>query len=178
MILGIDVSTSTTGWAILNTNGKFIKADAFILKNKTKFPDLFSKALYIQNQIRHLHITYEFDRVFIESALMMFSPGKSSASTISMLLKFNGIVSWIIYEETGIIPEFIPAVSARKLCGVIAPRGEKAKKCVMEHLLKTEPDFADIVQFTKHGNPSPEYFDMADALIVSKAGYLKYYGKC
>ena len=30
------------------------------------------------------------------------------------------------------------------------------------------PDF--IVEWTKHGNPKPQYYDQADALVMAKAG--------
>ena len=84
--------------------------------NKKKFPTLFSKALEIREQLSGLD--YPIDYVYIESALSMFAMGRSSASTISLLTKFNGIVSWLCYETFGVEPEYIPAVSARKKCGI------------------------------------------------------------
>ena len=40
---------------------------------------------------------------------------------------------------------------------------------VLEHLLKTEKAFK--VEYTRHGNPKPESFDRADAIVIAKAGY-------
>ena len=72
------------------------------------------------------------------------------------------------YEEFGILPEFIPAISARKKCGITIKRGQKAKKIVFNYFLDNEPNF--IVEYTKHGNPKPQYYDQADALVMAKAG--------
>jgi hypothetical protein len=62
----------------------------------------------------------------------------------------------------------VGATQARKLVGIKVPRGQKAKKVVMEHLLATEPDFK--IELTHKGNPKPQEFDRADALIVARAG--------
>ena len=51
------------------------------------------------------------------------------------------------------------------------PRGQKAKQVVLEHLLKTEPAFK--IEYTRYGNPKPESYDRADAIIVAKAGNVK-----
>jgi len=177
MILGLDISTACTGYAILHSDGKICKLGYIDLKNKKKFPDLFAKAKHVRSIIRTLHLHYEIDYIYIEPALVLFQKGKSSATTISALLKFNGIVSNIVFEETSKIPTYIPVATARKICGVRIPRGEKAKKCVMEHLLQTEPDFANVVEYTKKGNIAQQYYDVADSTIISKSGYLLYHAK-
>ena len=72
----------------------------------------------------------------------------------------------------GIKPEYVGASSARKLCGIKVPRGEKAKEVVLKNILDNTPDFS--IQYTKHGNPKPGSFDKADSYIVAKAGFLGY----
>ena len=62
-------------------------------------------------------------------------------------------------------PEYIGATSARKQVGIV-PRGQKAKQVVLEHLLETEPAFK--IEYTKHGNPKPESYDRADAIVIAK----------
>lgn len=177
MYLGLDISTSCTGYAILRADGTIRKLDAWDFKNPKKFPDFFSKARFIKREIRLLQQHYELEHIFIEPALTSFARGKSSATTISTLLKFNGIVSWLCEDETGITPEFIPASTARKKVGIKIPKGEKAKKCVMDFLLQNEQQFANMVTFTPQGNPSPKFFDMADALVIARAGYYLKNGK-
>jgi|TARA_A100000172_G_scaffold73780_1_gene55529 hypothetical protein len=166
MILGLDVSTSITGYAITDLDGNIIEIGSWDTRNKNLYPDLFSKALFIKKQL--MRMDFPIDYVFIEPALNMFMMGKSSSHTISTLIKFNGIVTWMCYEEFGILPEFIPAISARKKCGITIKRGQKAKKIVFNYFLDNEPNF--IVEYTKHGNPKPQYYDQADALVMAKAG--------
>ena len=83
-------------------------------------------------------------------------------------MTFNGVVSWLIYELFEIEPQYIAATSARKQCGIKVKRGEKAKEVVLKHLLEDEPAFH--VEYTKFGNPRPESYDRADAIIIAKAG--------
>ena len=40
---------------------------------------------------------------------------------------------------------------------------------VLEYLLDNEPAFK--IEYTNRGNPKPESYDRADAIIVAKAGY-------
>ena len=40
---------------------------------------------------------------------------------------------------------------------------------VLQHLLETEPAFK--IEYTRYGNPKPESYDRADAIVVAKAGW-------
>ena len=75
----------------------------------------------------------------------------------------------MVYELFELEPQYLTAMEARKLCGIKVPRGQKAKKVVLEHLLETEAAFK--IEYTSHGNPKPESYDRADAIVVAKAGY-------
>ena len=94
---------------------------------------------------------------------------RASAKTLSTLTRFNGIVSWLIYELFERRPTFIGSTTARKQAGIKVPRGKKAKQVVLEHLLENEPAFK--IEYTQHGNPKPESYDRADAIVVARAGY-------
>ena len=74
-----------------------------------------------------------------------------------------------MFEIFEIRPEYVGATAARKHAGIKVPRGQKAKKVVLEHLLKTEPAFK--IEYTRHGNPKPESYDRADAIVIAKAGW-------
>ncbi|HAI41176.1 MAG TPA: hypothetical protein DCM40_25235, partial [Maribacter sp.] len=102
---------------------------------------------------------YPIEHIYIEQSLHMFMGRKSSAKTLSTLTRFNGIVSWLVFELFEIRPEFIGATSARKQAGIKVPRGQKAKQVVLQHLLDNEPAFN--IEYTKHGNPKPESYDRA-----------------
>jgi len=169
MILGLDISTSITGYSILDASGKIIKTGHWDFRNKNNFQNIFEKAHATKGNLSKIKNGYDIKHIFIEPALHMFAPGKSSAKTLSTLTKFNGIVSWFCYEIFMIEPEYIPAVSARKKCGITIKRGKTAKGQVLRFLLDFEPDFN--VEYTKFGNPKPYCYDEADSLIIAKAGH-------
>ena len=108
------------------------------------------------------------NHIYIEEPFTFFKSGGSSAKTMAALQRFNGVVSWMIYRCFDIEPQYVGATQARKLVGIKVPRGEKAKKVVMEHLLSTDKQFT--IERTIHGNPKPEAFDRADALVIARAG--------
>lgn len=179
MILGIDVSTSITGFAIVGDDeilhysmcdlrkhiGPFAKAEAV----KGYIEDLF-EMYQLDNENFIGNAKFPIEKIYIEQPLMMFAKGRSSASVISTLTAFNGIVSWLVYEMFEIEPEYISASSARKKAGVSIKRGQKAKEIVLAHLLEHESAFK--IEYTKHGNPVAGSYDKADAIIVAKAGYV------
>ena len=180
MILGVDISTSITGFAVVG-DGHIVYYDSIDLR---KFKDVFEKTVAIKEKLLDIYEMYQCDNdssirigesefpiehIYIEQSLHMFMGGKSSAKTLSTLTRFNGIVSWLLYELFEIKPKFISASSARKQSGIKVPRGQKAKEVVLQHLLESEPAFT--IEYTRHGNPKPESYDRADAIIIAKAGY-------
>jgi len=180
MVLGIDISTSITGFAIV-AEGQLVFYDSIDLR---KYKDVFDKTVAIKEKLLDLFEMYQcnnedvgrlgnseypIEHIYIEQPFTFFNSGGSSAKTMATLQKFNGIVSWIVYELFEIKPKFLGATSARKLAGIKVPRGQKAKQVVLKHLLENEPAFK--IEYTRHGNPKPESYDRADAIIIAQAGY-------
>ena len=165
MILGLDVSTSITGATLLNEKGEVIYNDAW---DTRKFKNFFRKAEEISAKMDLLPVAPT--RVYIEQSLQSFRTGFSSARTLSTLSKINGIVSWICYRRYAIEPEYLAATSARKRCGIIVPRGSKAKQVVLKYIVDNVPDVT--IEYTKHGNPKPRCYDMADSWVIARAGWL------
>ena len=166
MILGLDISTSITGMTILDEQGEIIYNDAIDTK---KYKSMFEKAQAVRQRLQELSDQFKIDSIFIEKSLQSFRSGFSSAKTLSVLSAFNGIVSWMCYEIFKFEPEYLNATSARKICGIKIQRGEKAKLAVLNYLLENEDKFD--VEYTKFGNPRPKYFDMADSIVIAKAGH-------
>ena len=170
-VLGLDISTSITGMTLVDDSGKIIYYEAVDTRNPNKFDDLFDKVSFIKDRLLHLSKEYKVDEIFIEQSLQMFRPGMSSAKTLSTLSKCNGMVSWICFAIFKTKPQYIAATSARKLNNIKVPQGSKAKDIVMKHLLDNEPAFT--VEYTAKGNPKPKYFDIADSIIIARAGQVK-----
>ena len=167
MILGLDISTSITGATIIKDN-EIIYSEAWDLRNKNKYPDMYAKAKFIVDKLQDIDAYYNVKEIYIEKSLHMVRSGFSSAKTLSILASFNGIVSFLCYQELGIKPEYISASSARKACGIKIPKGQKAKQVVLQYLLDNEPQFE--VEYTSAGNPKPKYYDIADSIVIAKAG--------
>ena len=168
MILGLDISTSIVGFTIVD-QGEIVKTFAIDLRNKNNFPDIYSKYNHIQGELLDIQREYKIEHIFIEHSLQMFRSGYSSAKTLSPLSSFNGVVTYVCYMELSIKPEHIPASSARKACGITIKKGTKAKEQVVKFLLDNEPCF--VVEYTKSGNLKPKYYDIADSIVIAKAGY-------
>ena len=168
MILGLDISTSIVGFTIVD-QGEIVKTFAVDLRNKNKFPDIYSKYNHIQGELLDIQREYKIEHIFIEQSLQMFRSGFSSAKTLSTLSSFNGVVTYLCYRELGIKAEHISAASARKSCGITIKKGIKAKEQVVEFLLDSEPKF--VVEYTKSGNLKPKYYDIADSIVIATAGY-------
>ena len=169
MILGLDISTSITGATVLDKDGKVIFCTAWDMRNKKYFPTLFDKSDFIKDRIWELNDMFHLEAVCIEQSLQSFRSGFSSAKTLSTLSRFNGIVSWLCYSILGIVPEYIAATSARKKCDIKIPKGVKAKQVVIQYIVDNVPDVP--IEYTKHGNPKPQCYDMADSWVIARAGW-------
>ena len=165
IILGLDLSTSITGATLLGENGDTIISEAWDTRNKKHFPTIFHKAQHIRNRL--VNLGWPVKKIFIEQSLQSFRSGFSSAQTLSTLARFNGIISWICYNELKVTPEYVAASSARKLCELKVPRGTKAKEVALQYFL----DNGHKIEYTSHGNPKPGSYDRADSWVVAKAGY-------
>ena len=168
MLLGLDISTSITGITILDKEGEILYNDAL---DTRKYKSMFVKARTLQEKLKEIKKNYKIKSIYVEKSLQSFRSGFSSAKTLSTLSAFNGIVSWMCYDIFKLTPEYLAATSARKMCGIKIPRGEKAKPVVLNYLLENESKFQ--VEYTKFGNPKPKYYDMADSIIIAKAGFRK-----
>ena len=168
MILGLDISTSITGYTLIDED-KIILNGAW---DTRKYKDFFEKVVHVQEGLDIIRKEYgkEIKAVYIEQSLQSFRSGFSSAKTLSTLSRFNGIVSWLVFDKYKLKPEYLAATSARKLCGIKIPRGQKAKQVVLKFLLDNEPSF--VIDYTRNGNPKPESYDRADSIVIAKAGVI------
>ena len=167
MILGLDISTSITGYTILDNDGNIIVCNHIDLRKEKNF---FLKCSAVEGRLAAIRNEYFIERIYIEQSLQSFRSGFSSAQTLSLLSKINGIVSWICYNLFGIEPEYIAATSARKLCGIKVPKGQKAKAVALQFVLDNVPSFA--IEYTRHGNPKAGYADRSDSYVIAKAGWI------
>ena len=167
MILGLDISTSVIGYTILDEEAKIVECEAWDLRNKRYFPDLYYKAQHIKNKLLDIKASHDIEYIYIEEPFVFFRAGGSTAKTMAKLQAFNGIVSWLCYELFDMNPVHISPAKARKLNGIKVSRGQKAKEVVLNYLLENEESFT--IEYTNKGNPKPVSYDRADSLIIAKA---------
>ena len=168
MILGLDISTSITGYTVLDYDGNILVCDHIDLR---KEKDFFKKIEIVSSRLEVINDAYEIEQVYVEQSLQSFRSGFSSAQTLSLLSKITGIVSWLCYNMFYGEPKYLAATSARKLCGIRIPKGQKAKKVSLQFVVDNVPGFE--IQYTRHGNPKAGYADRSDSYVIAKAGWIR-----
>lgn len=179
-VLGLDVSTSVTGICLLNSHispdpegSHIFHLDRIEFK---KCKTLWEKADVVAADLSNILEKYPGNyRVALEEPLLGFRTGMSSAATITTLMRFNGIVSYISREIFKVDPEYISAASARKLCGIKMQRtsvaGMNGKEQVFKYM--SEHDLSHVVWPTKKNGESVDWSrDATDAYVIARAACL------
>jgi Holliday junction resolvasome RuvABC endonuclease subunit len=179
MILGLDISTSCTGWCILNSSGELVKMGYIPL---AKIKSMFKKAQTVRHMLSSLNVDYDIERIYIEENLQAFRPGLSSAKTLLSLARFNGIISYIAQEEFFISPEFINVNAARKKLSIKIKRkkngGKPTKEQVLDWVTSQIASYTWPKKQLKSGPRKgklilePGCYDMADSYVIARAGIL------
>ena len=165
-IIGLDISTSTIGIAVMDIDFKLVTYDK--IKFKSNMP-LEQRCAYFKNKIKHLDEYYYIAEVYVEQPAMMFGRGKTTANTMSKLQRFNGMCCYAVYSELELIPTLIHANTARKKMNISVPRNVlKKKHYIIERVKERYPNFN--YNMTRHGNPQPGTDDIADAIVIAHAG--------
>ena len=139
MILGLDISTTMVGCAIIDpSTKKLVRCENWDI---SKLEKIYEKSETIGAEISTLRSDYNIEHVFVETALKKFLPGRSRADTIIKLAKFNGIVSWLCYECLDIYPTYINVNTARSLYGK-KKQPFLMKWLAAEEIIKKEPTTA------------------------------------
>jgi hypothetical protein len=179
LILGLDVSTSCVGVCLLRDDvGPQPDGSHILLLDRIEFKKcktVWQKADHVSAELTRIRKGGAWaTRVCIEEALMSFRPGMSSAQTISSLLRFNGVVSYIARDVFGVDPEYIASNHARKVCGIKLQRtalGGPQKEQVFSHMVNN--DLKHVVwPKTKTGKVVPWSRDATDAFVIARAAYL------
>tara|TARA_E500000331_G_C17068493_1_gene631502 strand:+ start:60 stop:611 length:552 start_codon:yes stop_codon:yes gene_type:complete len=180
MILGLDVSTSATGYCVLDNSGKLVDIGWIAL---AKHKELTDKGFVFRDYINDLLAANpDIEHVYIEEAFQRYARGMSSARTITRLASFNGIVQYICADMFGHAPDLISVSESRKLCGIKTQSKKKAGKEVKEQVFEWVDNHLRYKWPTKilQSGPRkgktiivPESRDMADAWVIATAGLVK-----
>jgi len=176
MILGLDVSTSITGICLMD-DGCIVKE--FIAVDLRKEDSFCGKCNKVGSALDDLKVTHQINEgytsVFIEDKLSGFSGGRTSQQTMMKLAAFNGAVTYIAEYHIGVEPIHIHPSTVKAIMkkdGLIIPKGADKKKLTLEFVKNNIENFP--YSETRNGNPQAFCYDMADAYIIARAGYIKH----
>ena len=187
-VLGLDISTKTIGWALFDESSqKLLELTHFspVIKPKPeeKIEELLLKVDGFKEKIegyKDLNIV----KVVIEEPLL----NSNNIWTVGTLLRYNSMISRVIYEVLGLVPCYISTYNSRKfawpelvndngkgkrvLFGGL-PKTIDKKEIVWKKVAESEPQIVWL--YTRNNTLKKECFDKADAYTCVQ-GYMKQQG--
>ena len=113
-VLGLDISTSTIGWALFDIQSKELLELTHISPRPKNVKDDKLKELLLKSEIfaekLKEYVNLGIVKVIIEEPLL----NSNNIRTVQTLLRFNSFLCKEIYETLGIVPEFISTYNSRK----------------------------------------------------------------
>lgn len=173
--LAFDISTTCIGISLFNQNGDLIEINHLVLKTdetvETDFRYLV-KANFFKDYIQK-YKDYNVLDVFIEDPLL----GSNNIFTAALLLKFNGICTYILHDEFKVLPKHITVYDVRKeLCPEFVKIDKKGKQTLS---FPKELDKKEYIQqkinkmfphiqwvYDKKGKFSKYNYDISDSIAV------------
>jgi hypothetical protein len=166
MILGLDCSTVTCGWAFYD--GTSIVDAGFI--DTSKLETNKEKAFYILEHLGKNPNFISVSQIRLEAALSGFMRGRTSQQVVIKLARFNAVLEYILGEKTGLPVVLIGAMTARKkVLGKAFIKGMTAKEYVRQELPKRFPEIKRFEQLNKKGEWNVKNGDMYDAVVISSS---------
>ena len=111
-IMGLDVSTRTIGIALFEEDGKLLELTHITPKIKpqpeNKLEELFKKVDAFEKLLTR-YMDLEIEKVIIEEPLL----NSNNVYTVGTLLRFNGMISKVVDDVLGVVPEFITSYDSR-----------------------------------------------------------------
>lgn len=166
--LGVDVSTSKIGIAVVDDDKKIIVSEVIKFKDGNT---LEQKAQLFENKLHKLNKYYFISHIFIEEPFVAFGGGKTTAQTMAKLQRFNGMCSYTAYKVFENQAIMVNVRSARSKLGIKIPKGLKEKE-VKNTIIEWVANKFDTFKYdmTAHGNPLPGTDDRADAVVIALYG--------
>jgi hypothetical protein len=180
MILALDISTTTVGYALVDKDSNLHYCGHIDL---SKVDCVFEKVNLVMDVLKqYRHMTTD---IAIESPLTMFKKGASSAQVLSRLTQFNGMVSVMLWREFGMKPKYINVNTARRLAlpDVKFPKGCNRKQIVLDAIVakyewvvplsSLAETYGWVVECKRTGKPKDFMYDRADACVIGIAAATK-----
>ena len=163
VILGLDISTTTVGYAFTK-NKKILDMGFIEIKKHKLYKD---KAFFVLTQLAKNSYIDDIGQIYIEDNFSGFAGGRTSQQVIIKLAKFNAILGFILEEEFQVEVKNINPMTVRKnVFGKARVKGEKAKDFVKRQVEEMY-DTKKWCKKTARGNWDKRNIDMYDGLVMS-----------
>jgi RNase H-fold protein (predicted Holliday junction resolvase) len=186
-VIGLDVSTKCIGIALFTEDAKLVELTHISPKAKplpaTKTEEIMKKADLFAEFISK-YDGMKIKKVVIEEPLLR----SNNLYTVAILLRFNGIITKIVYDKFGVVPTYISTYEARKNAFPELMRPNAKKDIVLFGDYPTDVDKKKIIWnlvdqlfdevewlYGKQQNLKKENFDMSDA-ACAVIGEMRKYG--
>lgn len=185
--LGFDISTSNVGMSVLNELGDILMLKHISFKTYKNVPEnlrIFYKAIAFEKaMIEYKDLINDFNGnicgIFVEEPLI----GSNNQFTASLLQKFNGMATLLLYKIFNYEIEFISVhesrrlfcpefVSQKKVKGKVKdvlsfPKELDKKMYILEKVSRINPTIKWF--YDKNNRIKKESFDMSDSVCVNLA---------
>lgn len=164
MILGLDSSTSVTGWAI-SENGVVLDAGFVDTKKLTTTKEKTLSVISTLSSNPHIS---QIKSINLEAALSGFAGGFTRQQTIISLARHNAVFAYIIEEHYKLPVNLLSVNTMRKqLFGKCRIKGVKPKDFVKTNLELAHPYVTKFTKITKTGKWDDRNGDLYDAIVAS-----------
>ena len=166
-ILGLDISSSTVGWAIIEKQNSDIKIINYghIKTSKTRKLNLFERFSLLKKDLDKIVLENKPDMIAAEDILFAFTKGRSTASTIVILASFNRVSLSHIYDHFNIPIKLYAPISIRSRVGKLCKTKMPDKDEIPEYIIKFLGSFT--YKYNKNKNIAVQSYDEADAIAVA-----------
>ena len=163
VVLGLDVSTTTIGYAYIK-NKKILDMGFIDISKHDTFKDKAYHAMGVLDDNEYMD---ETDTIIVEDSLSGFMGGRTRMQTIIKLAKFNAVFCFVMEWRHDIDVKLINPNTARKVVfGKARVKGKSAKQYVKEQVdKKFKPN--GFIKMNKRGNPDRRNIDAYDALVCA-----------
>ena len=147
VILGLDISTTCIGASVVIDDGeskpqivKITHIAPKISKKIKGIESLFVRKQIFEEEFIDTLLEYNITDVIIEEPLF----SSNNSLTVATLMRFNGMISEVIYRKLGVVPHFISSYDSRmfsfpELCS-IRKYNKKGNEYPLKHIKKDLQD--------------------------------------
>ena len=166
-VLGLDISSSTIGWAVLSCDEGGIQLESYghIKPPPSKHGSLTYRLNIALEKAKELFLELAPDEVAVEAYASGFARGRSSANTIIVLSVFNELSALVCLRTLGYEPFRYSVSSIRSKISKFYNKKLVSKDDMFDFVSKKFKKFSTINN--RNGAIKKECYDETDAIAVA-----------